>query len=227
MIQNIHRSKIHKLRKTHGGQEETRGDIEEELVQHFRNVMNENQDDRQHDIKKITQHISRVATQEHNEMMKKPLDIQEVEEAMNQMTVGKVSGLDGFTTNFFHCLWYLIKQEMWEVVEELRQAQGVLTDFNATFLTLIPKSEGEDRPGKFKPIALCNAIYKIISKVIANRLKLILPIMIGPEQSGFVEGRQILDGIILVHESFHSLKLTKNLGMMVKLDIAKYYAKLS
>ena len=84
MIQNRHRSKIHKLRKTHGGHEETRGDIEEELVQHFRNVMNENQDDRQHDIKKITQHISRVATQEHNEMMKKPLYIQEVEEAMNQ-----------------------------------------------------------------------------------------------------------------------------------------------
>ena len=79
--------------------------------------MNENQDDRQHDIKKITQHISRVATQEHNEMMKKPLDIQEVEEAMNQMTVGKVLGLDGFTTNFFHYFWDLIKQEVWEIVE--------------------------------------------------------------------------------------------------------------
>ena len=79
--------------------------------------MNENQDDRQHDIKKITQQISRVATQEHNEMMKKPLDIQEVEEAMNQMTVGKVSGLDGFTTNFFHYFWDLIKQEVWEIVE--------------------------------------------------------------------------------------------------------------
>ena len=64
--------------------------------------MTEDQDDRQQGIEKITQHISRVATQEHNEMMKKPLDIQEVEEAMNQMMVGKVSGLDGFMTNFSH-----------------------------------------------------------------------------------------------------------------------------
>ena len=72
--------------------------------------MTEDQMNRQQDIAKITQLLPAVITQEHNEMMKKPLDIQEVEEAMNQMTVGKVSGLYGFTTNFFHYFWDLIKQ---------------------------------------------------------------------------------------------------------------------
>ena len=82
-------------------------------------------------------------------------------------------------------------------------------------------------PSKSRPIALCNVKYKIISKVVANRLKPILPLLIGPKQSGFVKGRQILVGIILVHEAIHSLKITKNTGMLVKLDIAKAYDKLS
>ena len=82
-------------------------------------------------------------------------------------------------------------------------------------------------PNKFHPISLCNVIYKIITKVMANRLKLILASLISSEQSGFVEERQISDGIILVHEILHSIKLKKISGMLVKLDIAKAYDKLN
>ena len=60
-----------------------------------------------------------------------------------------------------------------------------------------------------------------------NHLKPHLPNLISPEKSGFVKGRQILDGVILVHEVIHSLKSTKRPGMMIKLDIAKAYDKLS
>ena len=79
----------------------------------------------------------------------------------------------------------------------------------------------------FRPVALCNFIYKIISKVVANRLKEVLPLLIGLEKFGFVVGQQILDGIIMVHEVIHSLKVTKNTGMLVKHGIAKAYDKLS
>ena len=99
--------------------------------------------------------------------------------------------------------------------------------FNATFLTLIPKYEGEYCRDKFHPISLCNAIYKIINKVIVKRLKPLLPYLISIEQLGFMEGHQIKDGIILFHEILHSVKVKKILGMMVKLDIAKSYDKLS
>jgi hypothetical protein len=71
---------------------------------------------------------------------------------------------------------------------------------NATFLTLIPKEERVTNPKQFRPIALCNVIYKIITKVIANRLKPILPFVISKEQAGYVEGRQIMDSVILAHE---------------------------
>eukprot|EP00253_Pinus_taeda_P012160 PITA_12160 len=81
---------------------------------------------------------------------------------------------------------------------------------NATFLALIPKSAEANKPEKYRPIALSNITYKIVSKVIANRLKPLLPLLISPEQSGYVEGLQITDGIILIHEILHSLKQSKN-----------------
>ena len=98
---------------------------------------------------------------------------------------------------------------------------------NTTHLALIPKEIGASHPGKFKPISLYNVIYKIISKVLANRLKPLLPLLISPEQSGYVEGCQILDGIILAHEVVHSLKTTKTPGMILKLDLSKAFDKMS
>jgi hypothetical protein len=101
---------------------------------------------------------------------------------------GKSPGPDGFTTEFFHACWSVIKQDVWEAVEDSRKFLKVLPAFNSTFLTLIPKEDKVEDPRKFRPIALCNVIYKIISKVIANLLKPLLPLLISQEQSGFVEG---------------------------------------
>ena len=119
-----------------------------------------------------------MVTAENNEMLIKPIEMQEVEEVVNKMALGKAPGLDGFTSNFFHLFWDLIKEDVLAIVEESRLKRGVLKAFNATFLTLIPKEVGAESPDKFKPIALCNVIYKIISKVIANRLKPLLPMLL-------------------------------------------------
>ena len=101
---------------------------------------------------------------------------------MQQMALRKAPGPDGFTSNFFHFFWGMIKEEVWAIVEESRTSREVLKAFNATFLSLIPKSEGVDVPGNFRPIALCNVIYKIIAKVIENRLKPLLMGLISLEQ---------------------------------------------
>ena len=92
---------------------------------------------------------------------------------------------------------------------------------------LIPKEHGIDLPIKFRPISLCNVVLKIITKVMANRLKPLMSGLISPEKSGFVEGRQILDGIILTQEMIHSLKKTKSPGMLIKVDLVKAYDKVS
>jgi hypothetical protein len=70
-------------------------------------------------------------------------------------------------------------------------------------------------------------MYKMLTKVIAQCLKPILPFIISLEQSGYVEGRQILDNAILAHEVIHSLHKTRTPGMLLKLDLSKAFDKLS
>lgn len=143
------------------------------------------------------------------------------------MEKGKAPGPDGFIVDFFQQCWDLVKEEVWAVMEESRRTWRVLKAFNSTFLTLIPKEQGADSPGMFRPISLCNVILKIITKVQANRLKPSLSGLISPEQTSFTEGRQILDGIILTHEMIHSLKQAKTPGMLLKVDLAKAYDKVN
>ena len=226
VLQNRNKSRIHKLKKMAVRKVESRKKIEEVITQHFSDILTEDGGDRRRAINRITDMIPRTVTRENNEMLLKSVSMQEVEEVIHQMAIGKAPGPDGFTLNFFHHFWDLIKEEVLEIVEESRNKRGIFKDFNATFLTLIPKEVGVDSPDKFRPIALCNVIYKIISKVIANRLKPIVPSLISSKQSGFVEGRNIFHGVILVHEVLHSLKSTRRPSMMIKLDIAKAYDKL-
>lgn len=112
-------------------------------------------------------------------------------------------------------------------MEESRSLRWMFPGLNATFIALIPKEAQPSAPDKYMPIALCNIIYKIVSKIIASRLKLLLPLVISPKQSGYVKGRQITDGIILTHEIIHSLKQSKKLGMLLKIDLSKAFDSLS
>eukprot|EP00253_Pinus_taeda_P023191 PITA_23191 len=178
-------------------------------------------------IDSITRHIPRLITEEENTLLLKPISLQEVEIVVNSLKAGKAPGPDGFTSNFYQHFWELIKWEVWQVVEEFRNMRWMYPGLNATFMALIPKSEESNSPDKYRPIALCNIIYKIVSKVVALRLKPMLPFIISPEQSGYVEGRQIMDGIILTHEIIHSLKQTKKPGMLLKIDLSKAFDSIS
>jgi hypothetical protein len=91
---------------------------------------------------------------------------------------------------------------------------------------LIPKEERTNSPNEFKPILLCNVIHKIISKIIANGLKPIMNRITSTEQGGYIDGQQSLDEIIVAHETMHSLKITKNPSMLIKLDMSKAFDRL-
>lgn len=137
------------------------------------------------------------------------------------MKKNKAPGLGGFTTEFFQATWSFMGIDILEVVEESRRNQKVCHGLNATFITLIPKSSKSEDPQGFRPISLCNVIYKIIVNLISKRLKPLLPNIISPEQTGFVKGSKILDGLVTSQEVVHSLKINKVVGMLVKLDLSK------
>lgn len=85
-----------------------------------------------------------------------------------------------------------------------------------TFLALVPKCDNPEHISQFRPIPLCNVIYKIITKIIANRLKHFMKYLIGHNHSSFILGRQILDNIIIMQEVLHMIKIRKGRkGMML------------
>lgn len=87
-------------------------EIEKELLNYFKQMHREPNSDRSQAIEKITQNIPKLISDEHNQMLLKPVDLPEVEFAVRQLKAGKSPGLDGFTSNFHHNFWDLIKMEV-------------------------------------------------------------------------------------------------------------------
>eukprot|EP00253_Pinus_taeda_P023623 PITA_23623 len=220
-------NKILELKNSEGETLRNHKEISALLSSHFSNIAREPNVNREAAIQEVTNTIPNLITEEQNWSLRKRKTMEEVEEAVRSMPNDKAPGPDGFTINFYKACWEIIKNDIWEIVEDSRRSKTILKSLNSTFIALVPRVEEANTPEKFRPIALCNVIYKIISKVIANRLKMILPGIISQEQSGYVEGRQILDNILLAQEMIHSLHSRKVVGMLMQLDLSKAYDKVS
>lgn len=121
----------------------------------------------------------------------------EVEDTMKTMAKNKALSLDGFRAEFFQATWSIMKQDIVNTVEESRCNKIMHPTWNETFLALIPKVERVNEPNGFRPITLCNVIYRILATIMVKRIQLILPELIVKGQIGFLKGRQIADGFIV------------------------------
>ena len=124
-----------------------------------------------------------------NQFLEATFTKQEVKTTLFAMEPGKTLGPDGFTTRFLQVCWQIVENDLLKLVLKSQDCQKIGGSTNSAFLALIPKEKGANAFRIFRPISLCNIGYKLITKVIANRLKIILPTIILENQGGFVQGR--------------------------------------
>ena len=118
----------------------------------------------------------------------------EVSQALVEMEGDKALGLDGFTMAFFHKCWRVVEDDVMAVFKHFHRYSVFERSLNASFLTLIPKKSDAVNIKDFRPISL-GSVYKLLSKVLANRLRVVLDSLISETQNSFVGGRQILDSV--------------------------------
>jgi hypothetical protein len=153
-----------------------------------------------------------------------PMD-KEIFSALSKIGSTKAPGLDGFTALFYKKYWNIVKDAVLSSVWDFFGKNHLLKEQNRTSIALIPKKLWASSVNQFRPISLYNIIYKIISKILANRFKGLFHHFISPFQSAFVSSRNIQDNTILVHELFNSINLKKGRGglMAIKIDMEKAF----
>jgi hypothetical protein len=137
-------------------------------------------------------------------------------------------GPDGLNAAFYKATWNWSKHDVHHLVTDFYTNSTLPADLNRTFITLIPKKPNPVIPQDFRPISLCNVIYKIISKSLADRIKPHLPDYISQSQSAFIAGRHISSNVILTQEIIHSFKLKSwtSQAFLLKIDLAKAFDRL-
>ena len=147
---------------------------------------------------------------------------EEIKAALFQMGPTKAPGPDGMNALFYQKFWHIVGDDVINAVLDFLNNGIIVPDLNYTHIVLIPKIKSSEKITDYRPISLCNVIYKIISKVLANRLKLILLNLIATTQSVFVPGCLITDNFLVAYESLHAMhcrKKGRRGSLALKLDV--------
>lgn len=174
-------------------------------------------------------HVQRRVSAAQNETLLSPFEAWEIKKAVFYMYPDKALGPDSMNPSFFQHFLNITGSHVTESCLDYLNNCYFPNDFNKTTIVLIPKVKKPERMSELRPISLCNVIYKVVAKVIANWLKLVLPTVISDTQSAFVPNRLISDNIMVAFEVGHYLKRKRqgNVGYAaLKLDMSKAYDRL-
>ena len=155
--------------------------------------------------------------------LEREFEREEIIVAFQEAEGDKAPGLDGFTMAFFQKCWCVIERDVLAFFANVHRQCIFEKSLNATFLCLITKKINAVNIKDYHPISLVDSLYKLLSKVLANRLRCVLDELISNSQNSFVRGRQILDPVLIANECLDSKLKSGISGVIVKLDIEKAY----
>ncbi|GKB52504.1 putative RNA-directed DNA polymerase, eukaryota, reverse transcriptase zinc-binding domain protein [Tanacetum coccineum] len=135
----------------------------------------------------------------------------------------RAPGPDGFTFKFFTTFWDLIEEDVYRFVQEFFNSGNFPKACNSSFIALIPKVSNSKLVSDFCHISLIGCQYKIICKILANRLSMVIGSCVSPEQSAFIKGRNILDGPLILNEVMAWFRKRKKQLMIFKVDFEKAF----
>lgn len=171
-------------------------------------------------------HFSLTSTQ-YSQMLLLPSSA-EIKSIMFRLNANKAPGPDGLTSGFFKEAWEVVGNEVTNSITQFFQTGFLPPAINATILTLVPKFPGASKVTDFRPISCLNTVYKVISRLLVRRLKPILPTLILPSQTAFVQGRLLLENTVLAGELINGYHRNKGVKRItIKVDIAKAFDTLS
>ncbi|CAN1752111.1 Transposon TX1 uncharacterized 149 kDa protein [Linum perenne] len=142
------------------------------------------------------------------------------------MNPNKVPGPDGLNPCFFQTFWHVVGGAVSESCRSWLTHFLIPENVHATNIVLLPKKPNPVSTADLRPISLCDVRYRLVSKVLANRLRRIIPQIIGVEQSAFVEGRSIVNNVLIATETLHTMntrRYAKDGEFVVKIDISKAF----
>ncbi|XP_042443883.1 uncharacterized protein LOC122028980 [Zingiber officinale] len=168
--------------------------------------------------------IPTLVSTEDNLMLAALPSAEEVKQVVWSMCQDSAAGPDGFSVAFYRACWEIVGEDVLQAVLDFFRGAELPRGMASTTIVLIPKVDSAQRWRDFRPISLCNVSYKIISKLMAQRMASVLGKVISPSQSGFVPGRLISDNILMAQELDHKLNYHIRGGnLILKLDMAKAY----
>ena len=162
-------------------------------------------------------------TQEDNLRLTKAFSEEEIRDAVWLCDGSKCPGPDGFNLNFIKESWEIIKDEVVEAMAFFHESGCIPKGCNASFVALVPKVRDPTYLEQYRPISLVGVMYKVISKVLAERIKKVLAAIIDECQSAFLKDRVILDSVLMANEVIEELRRRRTSGLCFKVDFEKAY----
>lgn len=165
-----------------------------------------------------------IAPHHHNGLLALPAG-DEIKGVLSMMGPDKAPGPDGITTRFLQNHWEVLKNDLTNTIRHAFQVGTVPEQWLACHIILIPKTEDPKTPKDYRPLTIGNTTYRLLMKLLANRLQRHMDEVISPNQSAFLRGRNIADNTILVREilqSFGSARYHEK-SFMLKADIGKAF----